>query len=96
MQMIRIILLTGASPLADAALCNLLFRTSAGAQTVVATVPAANEAAIWTGTPSETLSILLDRTCLLTDVYLISVSIYQQVLSLSIHSDLRNISLPLA
>jgi hypothetical protein len=68
---------TGASPPAEAALCNLLFRTSAGAQTVVATVPAANEAAIWTGTPSETLSILLDRICLFADVYLMPVSLYQ-------------------
>lgn len=86
------VLHTGASPPAEAALCNLLFRTSAGAQTVVATVPAANEAAIWTGTPSETLSILLDRICLFADVYLIPVSLYQQVLSCCIHSDLRNIS----
>ena len=34
------------------ALCSLLFKTSAGAHTVVATVPAINEAAIWIGIPS--------------------------------------------
>ena len=61
---------TGVSPLADVALCNLLFKTSAGAQTVVATVPAANDAAIWTGTPSESLSILFVRSWRFADVYL--------------------------
>lgn len=35
-----------------AALCNLLFNTSAGAHTVVATVPAAREARMCTGRPS--------------------------------------------
>lgn len=44
---------TGEFPRADATLCNRLFNTSAGAQTVVATVPAINDAAMWTGTPSE-------------------------------------------
>lgn len=40
------------APVVDAALCILLFITSAGAQTVVATVPAANDAVMCTGTPS--------------------------------------------
>ena len=36
----------------EAALCNLLFSTSAGAHTVVATVPAAREARMCTERPS--------------------------------------------
>lgn len=42
-----------ASPFTEAAFCSLLFKTSAGAHTVVATVPAITEAVICTGTPSE-------------------------------------------
>jgi hypothetical protein len=61
---------TGVSPFADAALCNLLFKTSAGAQTVVAIVPAANDAATWTRTPSETFMSLFERIFLFADVYL--------------------------
>jgi hypothetical protein len=64
--------LTGAGPFAEAvvALCNLLLRTSAGAQTVVATVPAAKDAAICTGTPSDRLSVLLERILRFALVYL--------------------------
>jgi hypothetical protein len=36
-------------PFIAAALCNRLFKTSAGAHTVVATVPAAREARMWVG-----------------------------------------------
>jgi hypothetical protein len=45
-QKVSLSLPTGAFPFKDAALCNLLFKTSAGAQTVVATVPAAKDAAM--------------------------------------------------
>ena len=62
---------TGAFPFTEAALCNLLFKTSAGAQTVVATVPAAKEAAMWTGTPSVSLIIVFERIFRFADVYLV-------------------------
>jgi hypothetical protein len=42
------------------ALCNLLFRTSAGAHTVVATVPAIKEEMMCVGTPSERGMILFE------------------------------------
>lgn len=61
---------TGDFPSADAALCILLFSTSAGAQTVVATVPATNDAAIWTGTPSENGVNLFASSWRFADVYL--------------------------
>jgi len=62
---------TEAFPFTDAALCNLLFKTSAGAQTVVATVPAAKDAAMWTGTPSDSFRTLFERSCRFVDVYLV-------------------------
>ena len=65
------IVYTGAFPFTEAALCNLLFKTSAGAQTVVATVPAAKEAAMWTGTPSVSLIIVFERIFRFADVYLV-------------------------
>ena len=62
--------LTCDNPEDAAALCILLFSTSAGAHTVVATVPAIKEDAICTGTPSETLRSWLERSAALAWVYL--------------------------
>lgn len=59
----------GAGPFAEAALCSLLFKTSAGAHTVVATVPAANDEAMCTGTPSDSLSVSFESRLLFTVVY---------------------------
>lgn len=62
---------TCGDPEDDAALCIRLFNTSAGAQTVVATVPAIKDDAIWTGTPSERSSDLLERSAAFACVYLV-------------------------
>jgi hypothetical protein len=44
--------LTWQCPLVAKEFCMVLFNTSAGAQTVVATVPARNDARKWAGIPS--------------------------------------------
>jgi hypothetical protein len=56
-------------PLGLDELCNRLFKTSAGAQTVVATVPAASDASICTRGPS---SSFVDRICDLAAPYLVT------------------------
>lgn len=57
-------------PFTAAALCSLLFTTSAGAHTVVATVPAAREAIMWIGKPSFRLSAGVDNNLFFAAAYL--------------------------
>jgi hypothetical protein len=65
--------LTRLWPPMAAELCILLFNTSAGAQTVVATVPATSDANIWTDTPSE--SDVVDKIRDFAAEYLLCISV---------------------
>lgn len=64
-------LLTGLTPSTVTAFWTLLFRTSAGAQAVVATVPASSEARKWTGIPSLRPRDGLESICCLAAEYLV-------------------------
>jgi len=56
------------------AFCSRLFSTSAGAQTVVATVPAASEARMCIGTPSDNPNILFESSLRFATEYLILIN----------------------
>lgn len=75
-----------------AALWSLLFITSAGAHTVVATVPAASEANIWIGIPSDNFRTEFDNSSRFASVYLIYISMVHVSESIWIlHHYLRHI-----
>ena len=85
--------LTGECPRADVALCNLLFSTSAGAHTVVATVPATREAIMCVGMPSDSFNVLFESSLPFAEVYLAAISMNSSGPDITspVHCNLRNI-----